>query len=284
MPWIAPIAAPIVGAVAGRVFGKKTGKPSSAQTASTNLLNTGAQQDIDIGGRNIATNEQNLAASRQGLESSRRAMETADQVRGTGMNFLNRFSSTLGAPTNYFQSLLSGNQATTTAALAPDINRIQAQTRGATQAASTLTPRGAGRSSVLFNLPQQAASEVSGLFNTVRPQAAQGLTQIAGMQGDVGSNLMNTGTGLMGAAASFMPGNVSSIPTTGALGAQATQANILREQEERAGAGTASLASSIFTAIMRALGPRDITGAAGPPGTLPFSAPNFMSTVPPALR
>lgn len=158
---------------------------SNDQKQSNNLLNYNAQ----------SATPQVTNATNQG-----------NSALNTGMQYLNSFSNSLAAPTNYFQSLLSGNKAQSTAALAPDISRIQDQTQGALQSTSTLTPRGGGRSSTLFNLPYAASSGVSSLYNGQRAGAAQGLTNIAGAEGQVaegeqgiGTNLLNTGANYLNA-------------------------------------------------------------------------------------
>ncbi len=186
MGFLAPLAGPIisgVGAIAGGLLGRSAGKPSNDQSQANNLLNAQAQ----LGNR-----------------LSQQSLDTSAEARNTGMGFLNRFTSALAAPQNYFQSLLSGNQAQTTAALAPDIARLRGQAQQGIQAASMLAPRGAGRSGLLFNLPQQAQAETAGLFNQARPAAAAGLTQIAQPLGAVGTNLMNTGVGYANSAANFL--------------------------------------------------------------------------------
>lgn len=138
----------------------------------------------------------------------------------TGMGYLNQFSNTLNAPSNYFQSLLSGNKAVTTAALAPDTSRINDTIAGATNSTGTLTPRGGGRSSTLFNLPFQGQAQESGLFNQLRPQAAQGLTGIAGLQGNVGLGESAIGNSLLNTGANFLNAGTSA---ANALGGQASQ-------------------------------------------------------------
>jgi hypothetical protein len=148
------------------------------------------------------------------------ASRNSGTALNTGLNYLNQFSNNLQGPTNYFQSLLSGNQAQSTAALAPNINQIQGQQNQALQSASNLSPRGGGRSSTLFNLPFQAASQISGLYNSLRPQAAQGLESIAGMEGNMGSNLVDI-------ANRFLQ---SGTQASGLYGSQAGQQSLQQQQ------------------------------------------------------
>lgn len=175
--------APILGSLAGGFLGKKLGGPTNEQKQVYNLLNYNAQK----GSRD--------AEAVQGMGSD---------WLNRGMGYFNRFNNTLAGPQNYFQSLLSGSPQATTAALAPDIARIRGGTQEALQAGSTLAPRGAGRSGTLFNLPFQAQAQTSGLFNSLRPQAAQALTGIAGMQGQVGQGVAGLGANLYGLAPQFL--------------------------------------------------------------------------------
>ena len=81
-------------------------------------------------------------------------------------------SGLLNPASQYWMSLLSGNPAQTTAALAPDINRIRGSEASVMNSASTLAPRGGGRGTTLFNAPLQAETQTQGTFNAARPAAA----------------------------------------------------------------------------------------------------------------
>lgn len=159
--------------------------PNNSESQANNLLNYNAQAATPI---------------------SQDAVSSGKTALNTGMGFLNQFSRDAGTSGNYFQSLLSGNPANTTAALAPDINRIRDQNNQILQSTSMLSPRGGGRSSLLFNLPNKSASDVSGLFNSARPAAATNLANLAGEYGStglgaagIGTNLFNTGVGALNA-------------------------------------------------------------------------------------
>jgi hypothetical protein len=79
----------------------------------------------------------------------------------------------LNPASQYWMSILSGNPAQTSAALAPDISRIRGGEASVLNSASTLAPRGGGRGATLFGAPLQAEAQTQGLFNAARPQAAQ---------------------------------------------------------------------------------------------------------------
>src|SRR6185312_1216409 len=95
---------------------------SNDQKQSNNLLNYNAQ-----------------SASPQVQNSTSRgntALDSGSNILNRGLTLLNQAYGTLNAPTNYFQSLLSGNSANTTAALEPQIGQIQGSTNATPQALS----------------------------------------------------------------------------------------------------------------------------------------------------
>jgi len=94
--------------------------------------------------------------------------------------------------TNFFNTLLHGNAADTTALLQPDINRIKAANQNAITSLSTLMPRGGGRSGTLFNASYQPEAQIMSLFNTTRGQAANPLIAAGLQQTGLGTNLFNT--------------------------------------------------------------------------------------------
>ena len=159
--------------------------PNNSQSEANNMLNYNAKAATPI---------------------SQAAVSGGKEALGTGMNFLNQFNNQAGKSGNWFQSMLSGNQANTTAALAPDINRIRDQNNQTLTAASTLAPRGGGRESMLFDLPFKTTSQTSGLYNASRPAAAANLANLAGEYGSIGvgtgglgASLFNTGVGALNA-------------------------------------------------------------------------------------
>lgn len=119
---------------------------------------------------------------------------------GGGQQQLGMGARNTGAAGNFFSTLLGGNRANTTAMLQPDINRIQGANQGTLQAASTLMPRGGGRSGTLFQLPFQANQQIQSLFGGARGGAASQLGQLGLGQGGLGANLFNVGTGGLNSA------------------------------------------------------------------------------------
>ncbi len=137
----------------------------------------------------------NTNASQQATTNS------AAQINA-GTDMLNRGNENTTSGTNFLNTILNGNQANTAAMLQPNINQIREGDQNAIQTASTLMPRGGGRSSTLFQMPFRANAQISNLFNGTRAAAAGGLAQIgqgqsgqgAGLFG-IGNNALNTATG-----------------------------------------------------------------------------------------
>lgn len=127
------------------------------------------------------------SAAMTGLQSN------AGKESAAGGNLLDLGTGNTQAGANFFQTLLHGNQANTTAMLQPDINRIRGAQQGTLQAVSTLMPRGGGRSAELFSLPFQGNQQIQGLFNQTRAAAPQALAQIGAGQTNAGANLFGLG-------------------------------------------------------------------------------------------
>jgi len=119
---------------------------------------------------------------------------------GGGQRQLQAGTANTQAGGNFFNTLLNGNRANTTAMLAPDIQRIQGAQQGALQGASTLMPRGGGRSGTLFNLPFQGNQAIQSLYGGARSGAGSTLANLGLGQGGLGANLFGQATGGLNSA------------------------------------------------------------------------------------
>ncbi len=119
---------------------------------------------------------------------------------GGGNRELQAGSNNTAAGGNYFNTLLNGNRANTTAMLAPNIQQIQGAQQGALQGASTLMPRGGGRSGTLFNLPFQGNQAIQSLYSGARSGAGSTLANLGLGQGGLGANLFGQATGGLNSA------------------------------------------------------------------------------------
>lgn len=115
---------------------------------------------------------------------------TAKTSAQTGANVLNMGANATQPVLNYWASILSGNRAATTSALAPEISRIGEGYRTASNTSAALNPRGGPSASFLSEVPYQQQRDVSTLLQSARPAAAQSL-------GTMGNNLLSNGTNLL---------------------------------------------------------------------------------------
>lgn len=130
-----------------------------------------------------------------GVANTATANSATQTSQGTGI--LNQGTQDVNTGTGFFNSVLNGNRADGTAALAPDINRIRDANQNALQTASTLTPRGGGRTAALFSRPFATNDQTNSLYGGVRAGAAGALAQI-------GQGQQGVGTGLYGVANSSL--------------------------------------------------------------------------------
>lgn len=175
MPFITPALPALgkLGATMGLGFlGKKLSSPSPEQSQQANQLNL---------------------LSNEALTRARSSDQLADESRRTGMSFLSRFTNQLQQPVNYFQQLLSGNPTSTLSALGPQLGQMRGAQQSLLSQATNLSPRGGGRSSMLFDLPMSNAAQTSSMFGQSRMGAASTLPQLAAMSGDMGSNFLRLG-------------------------------------------------------------------------------------------
>jgi hypothetical protein len=87
-------------------------------------------------------------------------------------------TSNVGAATDYWGKILSGNRAAMMEGLAPEVKSIQGQYANVAKANSMLAPRGGGRATVAAEAPYSMASAIQSLLQSVRPQAANAMSQI----------------------------------------------------------------------------------------------------------
>ncbi len=149
--------------------------------------------------QNVKNNQNQL------LGESQQATANSAKLNDLGGTNLATGSGNVSSGTNFWNTLLNGNQANTTALLAPNIQANRDQTQQNLQSVSTLMPRGGGRSGTLFGTAMAPTQSLQNLFNTGRTTAAQTLPQIGLAQQGIGTNLfgagnqaLNTGVGATG--------------------------------------------------------------------------------------
>lgn len=211
-----PAIIPAAGSLLGGIFGGKSNAIKGItpqETLGTNILGQQGQQQLGAGGMGLDWAKE-LATYGRGF------MGNAQDEYGKANTFLNSASNTLNPAADYYGNILSGNRAAMMDAAAPEITTINNQANQARRSLATLGPMGGGRAQALAQLPYQTAGQIGTLFQTLRPQAAQGLLNIgnaranlagitgnmAGQQGQIGAglgtntltNLLNYGSGATG--------------------------------------------------------------------------------------
>lgn len=121
----------------------------------------------------------------------------AQGVMGAGQSVMERGLNTLDQPLNYWSTILSGNRPAMTAALSPEIQRINAGYTQARNQASQFAPSGGGRAALMSSIPFQAARDTSNLFSTLRPQAANAVQGIGMGQASIGQGISQVGMNLL---------------------------------------------------------------------------------------
>lgn len=172
----------------------------------------------------------------------------APQDLSQGSNLFGLGQGNVQSGTNFLNTVLNGNAQNTGALLQPQINQIRQGNQQNLQAASTLMPRGGGRSGSLFDLSTQPQGQVQNLFNGARTTAATTLPQIGLQQQGLGANLFGLGTNAL----------------TGAAGTNSQAAQIAQQQQQltnnfwsQLGGGVLGLATMPFgggTAVNGLLG------------------------------
>jgi|SRR5215510_7207356 len=152
----------VAGAVAGGLLGKRSQQQAMQRTPE----------------------EQQALAGAQGV---------AGTLGGVGTSLIGQARPYLTQPANYYQSLLSGNRAAMTQAVAPSIAQTTDVYRGAERDLDRLGVRGAARDVAAGELNRQRASQLAGLVTGVQPGAAGALAGLGG-------TLLQQGGGLAGGA------------------------------------------------------------------------------------
>jgi len=124
----------------------------------------------------------------------------SQNASNTGMGFLGDSSTSFKAPTSYYSSILSGNPSDVAGALSPQINQLQGAYQQARQQVDQFAPMGGGRAALSAQLPYQKASAVTNMISQARQNAAQGLSNIAGTEGGIGSSLLGISAGAAGSS------------------------------------------------------------------------------------
>jgi hypothetical protein len=221
---------------------------------------------MSFGANNTSkTAENNLGGiSQQSTGLSSALQGTGQNLIGQGTGIISSALPNLQSGANYFNTLLNGNQANTSALLQPSINQIRGGNQNALQAISSLAPRGGGRSGTLFNTAYAPSQQIQSLFNTGRTQAATALPQIGASEAAIGQGLAGTGAGLFANAAAPLGVASGANSTLGQFGF--TQQQLSNQMDAAIASGILGLATMPFGGGSSAGGLLGLLGGGGSVG------------------
>lgn len=141
---------------------------------------------------------------------------------------------------DYYSPLLSGDRKATFEATAPE--RLQlGRDYNANLKALQFAPRGGGRGAAMQDVDAQQQSQIANLLFSLRPQAAQNLSAIAGQLGA-------EGTALYGAASGTNASSINSLTNIGGL-------NLAQKQQDATSSQALGGALfQLFTSLLKAKG------------------------------
>jgi hypothetical protein len=154
----------------------------------------------------LAALEGATATARETLGAGREAMGAGRDLLGQGRALTGEGRGMLQGPANYYQTLLSGNRAAMSGAVAPAVAQLTGTYRGATRALQHSGVRGAARDQQAGELNRQRASQIAGLTTGVQGGAATALAGLGGQALGAGAGLTNAGSGLYSTGGSMQQG------------------------------------------------------------------------------
>ncbi|HEX5579104.1 MAG TPA: hypothetical protein VFY43_05500 [Candidatus Limnocylindria bacterium] len=174
---------------------------------------------------------------------------------------------TLQAPGQYFKTLLSGNRAAMSQAIAGPAAQLTGNYRGAARALDQQGVRGAARDVAVADLNRDRVSKIAGLTTGMQPYAAEQLKSL-------GETQQALAPGMLGTSGSIY---------SGLLGQGANNRAYARQEGEKTAKAIGGLARSAGEAVYKKGQPTPTTkdtatttpqsGAAQPPPPMPVTAP-----------
>jgi hypothetical protein len=122
----------------------------------------------------------------------------AGELGGQARSILGESRPYITQPANYYQTLLGGNRAAMTQAVAPGIASVTDIHRGEERALERMGLRGAARDVAAADIARRRASEIAALTTGVQPAAAAALAGLGGNLMGQAQGLYQTGGGLYG--------------------------------------------------------------------------------------
>lgn len=162
------------------------------------------------------------------------ALPFGQKQAGAGASTLQQALSTLGLPANYYTQILSGNRTATAAAAQPATEAATSAADAAKrQIATSGTSRGGGTAGTNQQIDDSTRKAITDAVFQAKPAAAQGLTQVAGVESGIGATELQAALSSLGLASS----------SASSIGNIATNARSTDLQQQNAiGSGIANVA------------------------------------------
>lgn len=230
------------------------------------LITAGASVGSSLYASHAANSAAKNAAKRTPEELALIRSQTglADQQRKQGASLFANAMPGINQSLNYYRTLLSGDRAAQTAAVAPEAETIGQAYSGADRAVRRgLT--GGERDQALADNARARSGQIAHLITGRRPEAAQGVA--------------NLGAGLLGESGGFS-GNAANI-TAGLLGNETGNRYQSNQVGQQTGANTAAQLGAILAQLLGTYGGAR-SGRRGGPLPSRTTMPPYSTSAPPA--
>lgn len=190
-----------VGSLGGAIGGVPGSSPlppgveGPVQAGGSSLLQTILKAGLPIGGTILGSI---LGGKQTGTEKDVLASLLVDREtsRKAGGELIEAGRTSVAAPQQYWQRILSGDRGEMTSAIAPEIADINDRYDRTFQSTRELYPRGGGTTAQASSLPFEKARAITSLYQALRPDAAKNLATLGTNQTSLGSGLLNNSTGV----------------------------------------------------------------------------------------
>lgn len=119
--------------------------------------------------------------------------KTSDIGGRFGKKFLKRSNKAFQLPMDFWKKIMTGDRSSLTNLLSPEVEKISGGYDNVKRNIGEFGPRGGGSNSALTNLDIKETGDISRLFQTARPMAAQNLAQLGSAQGGIGLGALGLG-------------------------------------------------------------------------------------------
>ena len=157
----------------------------------------------------MATMALGLASAGMGLlgglfgnSAQKKLLQTENETMQFGLgkmkSLLPQAEGDLGQAANFWGPLLNGNRNAQMSAVGPEVSNISSQYQAARKAAAEFSGRGGGRMAGLQSSRFQQVGATTNLLNSLKPKAAEGMTDIGKILAQLGIDAGHLGDSMTG--------------------------------------------------------------------------------------